>query len=227
MFKISLPQFNGPLELLIYFIKKDNISVNCVPISLIIEDFKTYIENQQKNINELADFILMFSVLIEIKLRKLLPVKEKFEEEISVSLEDILEEYIKYKKAATFLKQRHDQNQQMYPRGSFVSVPDVINLDSKILRNIIEKLIKEKNLSYSTIEEEPVKIEEIEKRIRNFLDLKKNIKFIDLVEMCSSIFEVIVSFFLILELMRKKEIKILFEKEENDLIFSEIKVNSD
>ncbi len=225
MFKVSLQEFSGPLELLIYFIQKEEIHPDEIPVSLIIEDFKHYIENIIKNLDELGDFILMLSVLIDLKLRKLLPIKEKSnEEDIYVSIEEITEEYLKYKNAAKILYEKQMEVSNMLPRGNYKISPEPEPVKVDILKKIFYKLLKEKRVSPSFMEEEPLKIEEFEKRLKDIIQKEKKVSFRKLLKIVTSFSEVILLFFLILEMIRKNEIVIQVKDSNGDVLSSTIEI---
>ena len=86
MYKISLPNFEGPFDLLLYFIKRDEINIYDIPIAKITEEFLSYIRLMQYFDLELAgEFIYMASTLIYIKTQMLLP---KGDVEIGDEIED-------------------------------------------------------------------------------------------------------------------------------------------
>ena len=87
-YKIQLELIEGPVELLLYLIRKNELDVFDVPISRLTDDFLTYLQQLPKiNIEHAADFILMASILIRLKMRSLLPSAEaEPQEEASISL---------------------------------------------------------------------------------------------------------------------------------------------
>lgn len=102
---ISLPQFEGPFDLLLFFIERDEVDIYNIPISTITQEFLGYIKAaEQMNIELASDFILFVSNLMRIKAKMLLPRKELNEkgEEIDPRQEliDKILEYKRYKEAA-------------------------------------------------------------------------------------------------------------------------------
>ena len=76
-YKIHLPQFEGPFDLLLFFIERDELDIYNIPITRIINDFLDYIHGQDSLDIELSsEFILFVSTLMRIKARMLLPRKE-------------------------------------------------------------------------------------------------------------------------------------------------------
>src|SRR3954466_16185677 len=76
-YQIKLPQFEGPFDLLLFFIERDELDIYNIPITRIINDFLDYIHSQENlNIELSSEFILFVSTLMRIKARLLLPRKE-------------------------------------------------------------------------------------------------------------------------------------------------------
>ncbi|HWJ27898.1 MAG TPA: segregation/condensation protein A, partial [Flavisolibacter sp.] len=76
-YQIKLPQFEGPFDLLLFFIERDELDIYNIPITRIINDFLTYIHRQESlNIELSSEFILFISTLMRIKAKMLLPRKE-------------------------------------------------------------------------------------------------------------------------------------------------------
>jgi segregation and condensation protein A len=76
-YQIKLPQFEGPFDLLLFFIERDELDIYNIPITRIINDFLDFIHGQEKlNIELSSEFILFVSTLMRIKAKMLLPRKE-------------------------------------------------------------------------------------------------------------------------------------------------------
>src|SRR5258705_3164344 len=76
-YQIKLPQFEGPFDLLLFFIERDELDIYNIPITRIINDFLDYIHNSEElNIELSSEFILFISTLMRIKAKMLLPRKE-------------------------------------------------------------------------------------------------------------------------------------------------------
>ncbi len=76
-YQIRLPQFEGPFDLLLFFIERDELDIYNIPITRITKDFLDYIHHQERlNIELSSEFILFVSTLMRIKARMLLPRKE-------------------------------------------------------------------------------------------------------------------------------------------------------
>lgn len=122
-YQIKLEQFEGPFDLLLFFIERDEIDVYDIPITRIINDFLAYIHQQERlNIGLSSEFILFVSSLMRIKAKMLLPRKETDASgnEIDPRLElvDKLLAYKQYKEAALQLAEKEATRMLMKKRGN-------------------------------------------------------------------------------------------------------------
>lgn len=124
MYKIQLPDFEGPFDLLLYFIKRDEINIYDIPISKITEEFLNYIRLMQHFDLELAgEFILMASTLMYVKTQMLLPRQTdengiEIDDPRKVLVQKILE-YKQYKEASYELAAKADSNRYSFYRELF------------------------------------------------------------------------------------------------------------
>ena len=230
MYKIKLDHFEGPLDLLLFFIKRDELDIYDIPISHITGEFLKYLDIiEQLDLESAGDFILMASTLMQIKAKMLLPkeVDEKGEEiDPRADLVKALLEFKKYKEMSEelFLFES-DQLKRNY-RGNFES--DIKEtppeLDS-LLKNItIYDLIK---AFKKAMEEKPVEpIHEIKKinvtideQIKFLIDKTANnalVSFVDLmVEMREKI-RIVVTFIALLELVKMGRLGLKESENFND-----------
>ncbi|MEI6946008.1 segregation/condensation protein A [Paraflavisolibacter sp. H34] len=122
-YKIKLPQFEGPFDLLLFFIERDELDIYNIPITRIINDFLDYIHHQESlNIELSSEFILFISTLMRIKARMLLPRKDLNAqgEEIDPRQElvDKILEYKKYKEAAVRMAEMEAERLLQAKRGN-------------------------------------------------------------------------------------------------------------
>lgn len=122
-YKISLPQFEGPFDLLLFFIERDELDIYDIPIARLIKDFMDYIHKMDSlNIELASEFILFVSILMRIKARMLLPRKEMDEEGNEIDprqeLVNKLLEYKKYKQAAMELAEKEAGRMLQIRRGN-------------------------------------------------------------------------------------------------------------
>src|ERR1044072_7900996 len=122
-YQIKLPQFEGPFELLLFFIERDELDIYNIPISNIIKDFLTYIHSQEQlNIELSSEFILFVSTLMRIKARMLLPRKELDAQGNEIDprqeLIDKILEYKRYKEASARMAEMEAMRMLMVKRGN-------------------------------------------------------------------------------------------------------------
>jgi segregation and condensation protein A len=121
-FRVDLNIFRGPLDLLLYLVRKHEVEIADIPIALITDQYLQYIAVlEQLDVNAAGDFLAMASTLIEIKSQQVLPRSDEIEEEIEDPRHELVQrllEYKKYRDAASMLEERSRQWQQHYPRLS-------------------------------------------------------------------------------------------------------------
>jgi segregation and condensation protein A len=123
-YSIKLPQFEGPFDLLLFFIERDELDIYDIPIFKLTSDFLSYMHNMERLNLELAgEFILVAATLMRIKAKLLLPRKEinpETGQEIDPrdELVNRLIEYKKYKEATELLRSMEDDRQSITKRGN-------------------------------------------------------------------------------------------------------------
>ena len=122
-YQIKLPQFEGPFDLLLFFIERDELDIYNIPITKIINDFLAFIHKQEAlNIELSSEFILFISTLMRIKAKMLLPRKEIDAEGNEIDprqeLIDKILEYKKYKEAAAEMAEMEAVRLLMVKRGN-------------------------------------------------------------------------------------------------------------
>lgn len=235
MYKIKLPNFEGPFDLLLYFIQRDELNIYDIPIAKITEEFFTYIKIMQQFDIELAgEFIVMASHLMYIKTQMLLPRPKTNEdgEEIEdprTQLVERLLEYKQIKEASEEISEMHSNNKYTFYRRLFEadleeakSQADYKNASLFDLIKAFNRVIdrsKEKNLRH-VVDVEPITIEEKSNEILSRLNKKKRISFFSLCENIIKI-EVIVTFLSLLELIKQKRIFIMQKENFDDIIIAQ------
>ena len=122
-YQIKLPQFEGPFDLLLFFIERDELDIYNIPISSIIKDFLNYIHGQEQlNIELSSEFILFVSTLMRIKARMLLPRKELDAQGNEIDprqeLVDKILEYKRFKEASAKMAEMEAIRMLMVRRGN-------------------------------------------------------------------------------------------------------------
>ncbi len=119
-YRVDLPVFRGPLDLLLYLVKRNEVDIRDIPIARIAEQFRAYLDVLQLIDVELAgEFLVMAATLMEIKSRMLLPRGDEAaeaEEDPRLELVRQLIEYKKYKDAAALLEEQAERQSTRLPR---------------------------------------------------------------------------------------------------------------
>lgn len=119
-FRVDLTTFRGPLDLLLYLVRKHEVDVSDIPIAEVTDQFLKYLDLlEQLDVDDVGDFIEMASTLLEMKSRLVLPSADEETEELDDAREDLVQrllEYKKYKDAASMLEEQSRDWQQHYPR---------------------------------------------------------------------------------------------------------------
>jgi len=119
-FRVELDDFRGPLDLLLYLVRKHELDILDLPIAKITDQFLQHISVlEQLDVNFVGDFLEMASTLVELKSRMVLPRGGEVEEEVEVAKQELVQkllEYKKFKDAASLLEERSRQWQQRFPR---------------------------------------------------------------------------------------------------------------
>ena len=123
MYRVQLDQFEGPLDLLLFFIHRDELDIYDIPVAQITDEYLEYVRLlEQVDLDGAADFIYMAALLISTKARMLLPRQELDEEGEPIDprkeLVERLLEYIRYKEAATHLERNWNDRHELMPRGA-------------------------------------------------------------------------------------------------------------
>lgn len=121
-FRVDLDLFRGPLDLLLYLVRKHEVEITDIPIATITDQYLEYLSIvEQLDVNAVGDFLAVASLLIEIKSQQVLPRADEVEGEVEDPRQELVHrllEYKKYRDAASILEERSRTWQQHYPRLS-------------------------------------------------------------------------------------------------------------
>lgn len=137
-FEVKLPLFEGPFDLLLFFIRRDELDIHDIPIARITDDFLAYIRHlEQMNLEVAGEFILVAATLMRIKAKMLLPRVDKDEEgqEIDPRAELVrhLLEYKKYKSVVEYFEKWEESMLMREKRGNLtVELKDIASKDSSV-----------------------------------------------------------------------------------------------
>jgi segregation and condensation protein A len=119
-FRVELVMFRGPLDLLLYLVRKHELDILDIPIAQVTDQFLEHLKIlEQLDVNAVGDFLEMASTLVEIKSRLVLPHGDEVQEEIEDPRRELVEQLLEYKRfkdAASMLDERGRWWQERYPR---------------------------------------------------------------------------------------------------------------
>ena len=238
---VKLQAFEGPLDLLLHLIEKNKVDIYDIPISLITEQYLEYINAMKDEDMDIAsEFLVMAATLLDIKCRMLLPkeVNEEGEEEDPrAELVEKLIEYKLYKYMSFELKDRQiDATRNLYKAPS---IPDEVknyvqpidydelvgDMDLSKLNNIFKTVMRRREdkidpirSKFGNIEKENVDLEAKQVYVRFYVSTHKQFSFRDLLEKQNSKPEIVVTFLLILEMIKVGDIEVSQEGTGDDII---------
>ncbi len=205
--------FEGPMDLLVHLIKKNEVDIYDIPIALITDQFLAYIQwMQDMEIDVAADFLVMASTLAQLKSRMLLPDTGPASEEGEDPRDAItgpLVEYMRMKSAAENLADRCILNQHVFTRqcdtSDFTSADGETPVEAdlyeilRLYQDLMERLSPEPGFE---ITPEKISVKEKMTEIIELLEKHKSASFQDLAARCSDRSEIIAAFLAILEVVR-------------------------
>jgi len=213
-YRVKLEGFEGPLDLLLYLIQKDEIDIYDIPISYITKQYMEYLNFMEElNLEIAGEYLYIASVLVNIKARMLLPRPVREDGAVEDPREELtaaLIEYRQFKNAGEYLRLKLKEESLFTPRGRVIlprSVPTVITvpLDLFDLMKTAWELLKRHNRITTLAERRKIDIAERMEFVRNRVAQKSRLSFLELFdeEKISGLFFV-GTFFAVLELMRQK-----------------------
>ncbi|MCK6603952.1 MAG: segregation/condensation protein A [Ignavibacteriaceae bacterium] len=239
MFKVKLDHFEGPLDLLLFFIKRDELDIYDIPISHITNEYLTYLDFiEMLDLEQAGDFILLAATLMQIKARMLLPVEvdEKGEEiDPRAELVSRLIEYKKYKEMTeefALLENRMmkinfrsnfslDEKEKPADLESFLRNVTVYDL-ARVFKNIMTEM---KNEPVHEIKRPPVSLDEQISYVRDKIKQHKRINFRELAKEIDVKLKLIYTFIALLELVKSKYIGIQITENFNDFTLYELETD--
>lgn len=234
-YRLRLDLFEGPLDLLLYLIKKDDIDITNIPIAQVTDQYLQYIDMMKiLDLDIVGDFLVMAATLMQIKSRMLLPpdpnAEEKEEEDPRDELVRRLMEYKKFKEIAELLHDKETRRKDLFSRHPDEAWEEQIREESKevyfeaSLFDLISALTEALKKTPEEVLHEIVREEyTVEQKIHDILHVlieRPSLSLHALFTRAKTKAEVIVTFLAVLELIRLKEIK-AFQKEH----FSDIEVH--
>lgn len=220
---IKLKVFEGPLDLLIFLIRKNEIDIYDIPMTMVTNQYIDYLRQMEKlNLEIAGDFFVMTSTLMYIKSRMLLPPREQIIDDEPEDSNDPrwelvqqLLEYRRYKELATHIEERIDNRHQLVDRivktrDSQELVRPLEEIDRIDLWNVINQVylrLAEK-MNYGEIVDDPVTVSDRMEYILKKMETCHQFLFSELFENYASLVTIVTTFLALLELTRLHKLKL-------------------
>lgn len=239
MYRVQLKNFEGPLDLLLFFIKRDELNIYDIPISHITEEFLSYIRLMEElDLDVASEFIYMASLLMSIKAKMMLPTDKVDDEELDeedprYELVQKLLEYKRYKEMAEKLTVLDEEVQQKYYRGNTsvddvdkqatgealkdVTIFDLMSAFRKVLADI------KRQHSYHSVEKVTLTVEEQSEYIIRTLQEKGRISFYSICMDLKTAVAIVVTFLAVLEMLKEQQINLFIENDDPTQFYIDLK----
>lgn len=228
---IKTSNFEGPFDLLLHLIKKNQMDIYNISILDITNQYISYLsEMKELDLDIASEFIVMATTLIELKSKVLLPKKKEIEEDEVDDAKELIDKLLQYKKfkgAAEFLGTRQlstgvtftkrpeiiEDNRERKPQDAGDLLKDITMMDLyKMYMELIEIYKSKMNDSINMeerIKVEVFKIEDKMEHLKEVLGVNRNITFASIIADSKNKTEVIVTFLALLELIKLKDVRVI------------------
>ncbi len=237
-YQIKLDQFEGPFDLLLFFIERDELDIYNIPITKITNDFLDFIHHSEKlNIELSSEFILFISTLMRIKAKMLIPRKEIDEQgnEIDPRQELInkILEYKRFKEASVKMAEMEELRMLMFKRGNLQRELSQIGEEAgegteiqavtmfklmKAFEKVVQRLHDKNNKPVHTVVQYNYTMEESREYMINTCRIAKNASFEKIFEICQDRIHALFLFLSLLELSQQKFLIIVTGEGRNNFI---------
>ena len=237
-YQLKLPQFEGPFDLLLFFIERDELDIYNIPITKITNEFLEFIKKSEDlNIDLGSEFILFISTLMRIKAKMLLPRKEIDQEGNEIDprqeLIDKILEYKKFKQAAAQMQEMEALRMMMVKRGNLQNELSKIGEEAgegteiqtvtlfklmKAFERVAQRLHEKRNQPVHTVVQYNYTMEGSREYMLNLVKNEKSISFEKIFDACENRIHAIFLFLNMLELIQGKYFTILMGKGINNFI---------
>lgn len=237
-YQIKLDQFEGPFDLLLFFIERDELDIYNIPITRITNDFLDYIHEQEKlNIELSSEFILFISTLMRIKAKMLLPRKELDAQGNEIDprqeLIDKILEYKKFKEASARMAQMEEERMMMIKRGNLQKELASIGEEAgegteiqtvtlfklmKAFEKVVQRIQEKNNRPVHTVIQYDYTMEGIREYMLDITQREKTLSFEKIFDVCENRIHAIFLFLNMLELVQQKYMTLLVGEGRNNFI---------
>jgi segregation and condensation protein A len=237
-YQIKLDQFEGPFDLLLFFIERDELDIYNIPITKITNDFLDFIHQTEKlNIELSSEFILFISTLMRIKAKMLIPRKELDEQGNEIDprqeLVNKILEYKKFKEASAKMAELEEQRFLMFKRGNLQKELAQIGEEAgegteiqavtlfklmKAFEKVVQKLHERNNKPVHTVIQYNYTMEESRDYMLEHCRTEKTTSFEKIFEICQDRIHALFLFLSLLELSQQKYLSIITGEGRNNFI---------
>jgi segregation and condensation protein A len=237
-YQIKLPQFEGPFDLLLFFIERDELDIYNIPITRIIKDFMDFIHQTEKlNIELSSEFILFISTLMRIKAKMLLPRKEIDEQGNEIDprqeLIDKILEYKRFKEASVQMAEMEAMRMLMVKRGNIAKELSSIGEETgegteiqtitmfklmKMFERVMKKHHERFNKPVHTVVQYNYTMEGSREYMLDMVKKEKNMPFEKLFDVVENRIHAIFLFLSLLELSQQRYMTLLVGEGKNNFI---------
>lgn len=237
-YQIKLPQFEGPFDLLLFFIERDELDIYNIPITKITNDFLDYIHSQESlNIELSSEFILFISTLMRIKAKMLLPRKELDAQGNEIDprqeLVNKILEYKRYKEAAAEMVEMEAVRMLMAKRGNIQRELSQIGQEAsegteihtvtlfrlmKAFERVMVRYKDRMNKPVHTVVKYEYTMEQSRDYMLSRAQQEKTLSFEKIFSECENRVHAIFLFLSLLELVQQKFLKIMVGEGKNNFI---------
>ncbi len=237
-YQIKLDQFEGPFDLLLFFIERDELDIYNIPITKIIKDFLAFIHSQEKlNIELSSEFILFVSTLMRIKAKLLLPRKEIDAQGNEIDprqeLVDKILEYKRFKEASAEMVELEAVRMLMIKRGNLQKELNEIGEESgegteiqnitmfklmKAFEKVMQRVHDRQNKPVHTVVRYNYTMEGSREYMLDFVQKEKTVSFEKVFEKCADRIQALFLFLSMLELSQQRFMKLLVGEGRNNFI---------
>lgn len=227
-FEVKLPLFEGPFDLLLFFIERDELDIYDIPIATITNDFLSYVHHMETlNIEVASEFILVAATLMRIKSKMLLPRPQLDEQGNEIDpREELVKHLLEYKKYKSVVETFHkmEENELMKEkRGNLIkelkSLAESTNVEAELqdvtvfkLMTVFEKCMKrfeaEKNKPVHQVITYPYTVDGQKKYLVSELAKRNRIAFSELLQLYPTRLGLIFNFLAILEMLALQQISV-------------------
>lgn len=233
-----MPQFEGPFDLLLFFIERDELDIYNIPIKNIIDDFLVFIkQSEEDNIELSSEFILFISTLMRIKAKMLLPRKELDEHGNEIDprqeLIDKILEYKKFKEASLKLAELEQQRMFMVKRGNLQQDLNAVGEEAsegteiqsvslfklmKVFEKVMQRLHDRQNKPQHVVYRYNYTMEESRDYVLKASAEEKTMSFEKIFDVCQDRLHAIFIFLTLLELVQQNYLAIIIGEGRNNFI---------